>query len=107
MNIGLLIKEKRIEKNMTMKQLADIMKVSEGTVSRWESGDIENIRRQKIKKLSEVLDISIYTLMGWEPSEKVNDETLKRLLRYYNALSDLKKKSLIDYAEYISQKKED
>ena len=107
MNIGLLIKEKRIEKNTTMKQLADIMKVSEGTVSRWESGDIENIRRQKIKKLSEVLDISIYTLMGWEPSEKVNDETLKRLLRYYNALSDLKKKSLIDYAEYISQKKED
>ena len=107
MNIGLLIKEKRIEKNMTMKQLADIMKVSEGTVSRWESGDIENIRRQKIKKLSEVLNISIYTLMGWEPSEKVNDETLKRLLRYYNALSDLKKKSLIDYAEYISQKKED
>lgn len=107
MNIGLLIKEKRIEKNMTMKQLADIMEVSEGTVSRWESGDIENIRRQKIKKLSEVLDISIYTLMGWEPSEKVNDETLKRLLRYYNALSDLKKKSLIDYAEYISQKKED
>lgn len=66
MNIGTMIKDKRIEKGMTMKKLSEIMEVSEGTISRWESGDIENIRRKKIAKLSEVLDISIYDLMGFQ-----------------------------------------
>ena len=68
MEIGELINSKRTEKGLTMKKLAELMGVSEGTISRWESGDIENIKRKKIEKLSKVLGISIYELMGWPES---------------------------------------
>ena len=87
MEIGALIKHKRTEKGLTMKGLADLMGVSEGTISRWESGDIENIKRKKIAKLSELLGISIYTLMGWaEPEEvDVEKEVQKNMARLYEA----------------------
>lgn len=102
MEIGTLIKEKRVEKNMTMKDLADLMDVSEGTISRWESGDIKNIKRKKIIKLSEVLDISIYTIMGWpEPSSKSQlCQEEQQLLDRYNMLDQEDQKQVIDFIDY-------
>lgn len=61
-----VIRNKRIELGMTMKELADKIGVSEAAVSRWESGDIVNIRRDKIEKLSKALDVPPAVLMGWE-----------------------------------------
>jgi transcriptional regulator with XRE-family HTH domain len=108
MNIGTLIKEKRTEKNLTMKQLADKMEVSEATISRWESGDIENIKRKKIVMLSKVLDISIYDIMGWvdpktvkSTGDKYKDDQIKRLIHYFNALSSENKKQAISYLEFL------
>ena len=39
-----LIRMRRLELDMTMKELAAKVGVSEGTISRWESGDIENMK---------------------------------------------------------------
>ena len=61
-----IIKNRRLEIGLTMKQVADAVGVSEGTVSRWESGDIANMRRDKIALLSEILRISPASIMGWE-----------------------------------------
>ena len=36
--VGALIKARRIEKEMTQKQLADAMNISDKTVSKWERG---------------------------------------------------------------------
>lgn len=60
-----IIKQKREEKDMTMKQLAEKIGVSEGTISRWESGNIANMRRDKIYTLSKTLDIPLNVIMGW------------------------------------------
>lgn len=68
-NVNKIIKERRIELGLTMKEIADAVGVSEATVSRWESGDIENMRRDKISKLAEALRISPSVLMGWEEYE--------------------------------------
>lgn len=64
-----IIKKKRLEKDYTMKQLADLVGVSEATISRWESGEISNMKRTGIKKLSESLDIPTHVLMGIEKPE--------------------------------------
>lgn len=64
-----IIKNKRLEKDYTMKQLADLVGVSEATISRWESGEISNMKRTGIKKLSESLDIPTHVLMGIEKPE--------------------------------------
>lgn len=63
-SIRTLIKEKRIEKKYTMKELAEKVGVSEATVSRWESGEISNMRRDGIMRLSEVLDIPPSVILG-------------------------------------------
>lgn len=60
-----IIRNKRKENGLTMKQLADIVGVSEGTISRWESGEIVNIRKDKISALANALNISIPELMGF------------------------------------------
>ena len=57
MEIKDLIKTRRIQRGLTMKELADIVGVSEATISRYESGDIANMRRKNIITLSKALDI--------------------------------------------------
>lgn len=42
------LKQRRIELNLTMAEVAKKVGVSEATISRWESGDIANMRRDKI-----------------------------------------------------------
>lgn len=48
--IGARLREKRIERALTQKQVADYVGVTEATVSRWESGEIDNMRRDKIAR---------------------------------------------------------
>ena len=49
-----------------MREVANSVGVSEATVSRWESGDIRNMRRDKIAALARTLDVSPAVLMDWE-----------------------------------------
>lgn len=69
-----IIKEKRLEHGLTMKELAQKVGVSEGTISRWESGEIANMRRGAMVALSKVLDISPEVLMGWDQEDKRKSE---------------------------------
>lgn len=57
MDIGELLRNKRLEKGLTQRDVADAVKVSEGTVSRWESGKIGNMRRDRIQALADYLSI--------------------------------------------------
>lgn len=66
-----IIKNRRNELELTMKQVADSVGVSEGTVSRWESGDISNMKRDKIYKLSKVLQISPLVILGWDEANYI------------------------------------
>lgn len=61
-----IIKVRRSALGLTLDDIARYVGVSGATVSRWESGDIENIRRDKIAKLAEVLQVTPAYLMGWE-----------------------------------------
>lgn len=64
-SINEILKQRRLELNMTMLDVAKLVGVSEGTVSRWESGDIANMRRDKITALAKTLQISPAVIMGW------------------------------------------
>ena len=61
-----VLAERRKELGYTMKDVANLVGVSEATISRWESGDIANMRRDRISKLAEALKISPAVIMGWE-----------------------------------------
>ena len=75
MEIKDIIKNRRLELGLTMKELAAKIGVSESAVSRWESGNISNMKRDKVALLSRVLGISPDVLMGWETDEAPNDHS--------------------------------
>ena len=62
--INSLLKQRRKELGLTMKEVAKAVGVSEPTVSRWESGNIANMGRDKINALSKVLQLSPTEIMG-------------------------------------------
>lgn len=68
MSVQEIIKRRRLELDLTLKQVAKALGVSEGTVSRYESGEIQNMGIDKIEALSRVLRYSPGFLMGWEDS---------------------------------------
>lgn len=57
-DIKTIIKNHRIEAGLTMKELADLVGVSEATVSRWESGNIATMKHSQIANLCKALHIS-------------------------------------------------
>ena len=61
-----ILTERRKELGYTMKEVATLVGVSEATISRWESGDIANMRRDRIAKLAQALKISPAVIMGWD-----------------------------------------
>ena len=63
-NVNLIIANRRKELGLTLEDIAKIVNVSKGTVSRWESGEIDNMRRDKIALLANALKISPLVLMG-------------------------------------------
>lgn len=65
------IKFNREKLNLTLNDLAKMVGVSAPTIQRYESGEIENVRRDKIAKLAKALDVSPSYLMGWEEHSNV------------------------------------
>ena len=67
------IKTRRKELGITLEDIGNYVGVSKGTVQRWETGGISNMRRDRIKKLSEILKISPDMLLG-DAEEKQTEE---------------------------------
>ncbi len=72
-----IIKERRKELGLTQKELADILSISDKTVSRWESGN-QIPDAILLPDLSEALKISINDLYGLKKGEPNTTETLSQ-----------------------------
>lgn len=68
------IKYRRKELNLTLLDIAKACGVSEGTVSRWESGDIDDMKRSRIAALSKILKISPSIIVGYEEDKSIYNE---------------------------------
>ena len=66
MKMGLAIARRREELGLTQEELANAVGVTKGSISRWESGDISNMRRDRIQKLAESLKVSPIALLADE-----------------------------------------
>lgn len=63
MNIGEIIKKRRKELNLSLKDIAKKLNVSESSISRYENKEIKNMRIDKLIPLSEILQIDIKELL--------------------------------------------
>lgn len=70
MNTSDLIKSRRLELGLTLEQVAQYVGVGKSTVRKWETGYIKNMRRDKLAKLAEILNVSPIDLMDVEYSDE-------------------------------------
>ncbi|EEP54286.1 helix-turn-helix domain-containing protein [Clostridium butyricum] len=110
MNINNIIKSRRLELGLTYEELGKKIGVGKSTVRKWETGLIENIKRDNIIALSKALDISPSIIMGWddtnsnELSETHLSESQIELLNIFNKLNQCGKNKLIEYGKDLSDK---
>lgn len=89
-----ILKSKRLEKNMTLEQVGNLVGVGKSTVRKWENGMIENMGRDKIVALSKALDISPLDILGIEKDYSTPIETI------YNQLEKPRQAKVYDFASY-------
>ena len=72
------IKSLRELHGLTLEQVGNAVGVGKSTVRKWETGQIANMRRDKIASLAKVLRTTPGYLMGWEPcpSESATQPTI-------------------------------
>ena len=73
MEVKDIIRNRRLELDLTLEQIAQRVGVSKPTVMRWENGDIENMRADKIDKLAKALNTTPVYLMGWTDEKEIMD----------------------------------
>ena len=86
----------------TTKEVSDFVGVSEATISRWESGDIDNMRRDRIYALAKVLQISPLVILGVEP-ERSEDADKHELVTIYNNMNQEGREKILDYARMLQK----
>lgn len=94
--------------NLTLEQVGDLVGVGKSTVRKWETGDIENMKRDKIVKLAKALRVSPSYIMGIE-EEQPQIETLpvKKIpvvSRISAGLPIYSEENLIDYIYFATNK---
>lgn len=110
MEIKDIIKQKRIEHGYTMKELAQMVGVSEATVSRWESGNLATMKHTKIMLLSNALGISPAALFDSAPEPpaqtlKLTDQE-KSMIKKYRQLNADGKLVLDNQIDFMLYKQE-
>lgn len=95
-NIGKVISFMRKKKQMTQRELADLLYVTDKTVSRWETG-VYMPDLSMIPLLAEILDVSTYELLTGQLQVEHNNikNNVESEVRYYYSLSEEKK--IVDF----------
>ena len=68
MTTGELIRQKRTEFNMTQEELGSKLdpKVNRAAVNKWETGQVESIKRNHIQQIAKIFDITPCELMCFD-----------------------------------------
>ena len=114
MDIGYILKSRRKELGYTLDDVAKAVGVAAPTVSRWESGNISNMRRDRIYKLATKLQLSPAEIMGFTEAEMrafetgdllafaSNDPDAITLLAEYQKMNKTDRKRMIEFAKALN-----
>ena len=83
------MRRRRIELGLTLEQVAKYVGVCKSTVSKWENGHIQNMRRDRITRLAEILRISPTAITDLaNPLPELTDEDKEILKSVYGSEED-------------------
>lgn len=98
--VGNNIKKYRKEKELTLKELAAKINLTEATVQKYESGNIKKIDVEMLKKISDALGVLPENLTEWNAQELAKYRTEKqgtdeaKLIKMYSQLNSGHKKAV-------------
>ena len=100
MEINEIIKKRRKELGLTLKQVAEQLGVSESLISRYESKDVKNMGIDKITPLAKVLKCTTAYLMGWEnqTQKEMGDDIVEKYKLTPEELTEFEKVMSINSA---------
>lgn len=101
--VGKRIKSRRKQLGLTQKQLGELVGLSEGSVSRYESGSIKDAPTQKLNDFAKALSIEVAWIIGFKAEtdkfqmahdlvdriQELDDETGVKLINIVNNFIDL------------------
>lgn len=79
--MGGILKELRIKKGLTQEEVGKIIGVQKAAIQKYEKGDVENMKRSSLIKLSKFYGVSVAYLMGLEEETDPKISEFLELLR--------------------------
>lgn len=106
MSLAEKVRVKREEKRMTQAKLAEKAGLTQATISRIESGEVQQLKSVAMQSLARALDVSVDFLVGDRPRMTFDetleaDENARVIFRGYEKLPEDRKKQLRDYVEFL------
>ncbi len=86
------LKQRRMELGLTMLDVAKLVGVSEATISRYESGNIKNMRRDRIEKYAKALKVSPSDFLDINDDESSESSDFSELMEKYDNIKPIKLK---------------
>lgn len=96
-----LIRTRRTQLGKTLEEIGKAVGVSKATVQRWESGEIKNLRRDRIARLAAALEVTSESIVMDQPAESVSHTGIKiPVLGYVRAGIPIEAvQEILDYEE--------
>ncbi len=96
----------RRELGLTLEEVANVVGVGKSTVRKWETGEIDNMKLDKVQLLAKALKTTPGYLMGWEEEPIGGKNTILAAHREepYADLPEEAHKELENYVEYLRTK---
>lgn len=112
--MGKRIHNLRIEKGYSLEQLGEKIGVGKSTVRKWETGAIENMRRDKIISVAKALGVDPEYLIGWNKDETIseikkddpNSVLIKSIKEKIEKMNGDQLEQLLKYARFIESEGE-
>ena len=76
-----------------MERLGELVGVSKSTIAKWENGYVDNMRQDKVAKLSEIFKVSPTYILGYNEPMQEEQERTERFISYYEQLDENQKNS--------------
>lgn len=112
MTINERIKKRRIELDMTLEEVAKVVKTTRQTIQRYESGVISNIPSNNIEALAVALNTTPAYLMGWDeetpaikPVEHKLTDNEKIFLEEINDLTEEEQQKVLDFIHFTKSQR--
>lgn len=102
LRVGNNIRNYRLAKGMSMRELAGKVGLTEATIQKYETGAIKTLDVSMLMKFAEALNIPPEDVVGWDKIEKRNDESME-VMKKYNLLTDGHKKAVLDLINNLIQ----